>query len=153
MNNFIFLDTVLIGGDTQNTDQNSAPAANDTTATTTTTTTGVASAPAAGPLGFGGGGSSSFIMIAYIIGLVVLFYFFAIRPQKKRDKEHKETLNSIKVGDSVITSGGFYGKVVNTADEVFVVEFGTNKTVMIPIRKSEIVGKKEPNLSTTESKE
>jgi len=86
-------------------------------------------------------------MVLYILALIGLFYFFAIRPQKKKEKELTAMQNSIKLGDWVMTSSGFYGKVVDIADEVFVVEFGTNKGVRIPIRKSEIIGNKEPNLS------
>lgn len=77
--------------------------------------------------------------------------FFAIRPQKKREKELSNIQNAIKVGDWVMTSSGFYGKVVDIADQVFVVEFGMNKGVRIPIRKSEIIGNKEPNLTITAS--
>ena len=84
----------------------------------------------------------------YIVGLIALFYFFAIRPQKKREKELSNIQNSIKVGDWVMTSSGFYGKVVDIADQVFVVEFGTNKGVKIPVRKSEIIGNKEPDLTS-----
>ncbi len=102
--------------------------------------------------GFGIGG-----IVIYIIGLIALFYFFAIRPQKKREKELSNIQNSIQVGDWVMTSSGFYGKVVDVADQVFVVEFGTNKGVRIPVRKSEIIGNKEPNLTMshlgTEEKE
>ncbi len=94
---------------------------------------------AGGFMGIGG-------IALYIVGLIALFYFFAIRPQKKREKELSNIQNAIKVGDWVMTSSGFYGKVVDIADQVFVVEFGTNKGVKIPVRKSEIIGNKEPNL-------
>lgn len=97
------------------------------------------------PTGFFGSGILG--MVLYIGGLIALFYFFAIRPQKKKEKELVNMQNSIKVGDSVVTSSGFYGKVVDVTDEVFVVEFGTNKGVRIPVRKREVIDNKEPNLS------
>ncbi len=87
----------------------------------------------------------------YIVGLIALFYFFAIRPQKKKEKELVNIQSSIQTGDWVMTSSGFYGKVVDIADQVFVVEFGTNKGVRIPVRKSEIIGNKEPNLTISHS--
>ncbi len=90
-------------------------------------------------------------MIIYIVALIALFYFFAIRPQKKREKELSNIQNAINVGDWVMTSSGFYGKVVDIADQVFVVEFGTNKGVKIPVRKSEIIGNKEPNLTVSQT--
>ena len=99
------------------------------------------------------GGFGAFGLILYIIGLVALFYFFAIRPQKKREKELKTMQDGVKLGDWVMTSSGFYGKVVDITDQVFVVEFGTNKSVSIPVKKSEIMGNKEPNLTNKPSED
>ncbi len=100
-----------------------------------------------------GAGLGTIGMIVYIIGLVALFYFFAIRPQKKREKELKSMQESVKVGDWVMTSSGFYGKVVDVTEQVFIVEFGTNKSVCIPVKKSEILGNKEPNLTNKPSED
>lgn len=100
-----------------------------------------------------GAGLGTIGMIVYIIGLVALFYFFAIRPQKKREKELKTMQDSVKVGDWVMTSSGFYGKVVDVTEQVFIVEFGTNKSVCIPVKKSEILGNKEPNLTNKPSQD
>ena len=55
---------------------------------------------------------------------------------------------SIKIGDDVMTSSGFYGKVVEMNDQVITVEFGTNRGVRIPVKKSEIIGNKAPNVSS-----
>lgn len=101
----------------------------------------------------GGASLGTIGMILYIVGLVALFYFFAIRPQKKREKELKSMQDGVKVGDWVMTSSGFYGKVVDVTEQVFIVEFGTNKSVCIPVRKSEIVGNKEPNLTNKPSED
>lgn len=109
-------------------------------------TTGAASTAATGGIGAIG-------MIVYILGLVALFYFFAIRPQRKRDKELKTMQDGVKLGDWVMTSSGFYGKVVDITDQVFMVEFGTNKSVCIPVKKSEIMGNKEPNLTNKPSED
>lgn len=56
----------------------------------------------------GGGFMGSLIMIALIF---VIFYFLLILPAKKRQKKHQEMVNSIQVGDGVITAGGIVGKV------------------------------------------
>ncbi len=88
------------------------------------------------------GGIGMWGMIIYILFFVVIFYCFIIRPQRKKDKQLKEMQSSIQIGDDVVTSSGFYGKVVDLNDEVAVVEFGTNKGVRIPVRKSEIYGNK-----------
>lgn len=92
-------------------------------------------------------------MILYILGLIALFYFLAIRPQRKREKELKVMQDGIKVGDWVLTSSGFYGKVVDVTEQVVMVEFGTNKSVNIPVKKSEIIGNKEPNLTNKPSED
>ncbi len=87
-------------------------------------------------------------VILYIVALVAIFYFFAIRPSKKREKELKTMQESIKIGDDVMTSSGFYGKVTEINDQIVVVEFGTNRGIRIPVKKSEIYGNKAPNMSS-----
>ncbi|MBQ9197582.1 MAG: preprotein translocase subunit YajC [Clostridia bacterium] len=52
-----------------------------------------------------------------MILIVVVFYFFLIRPQRKKDKKVKEMLNALKVGDRVCTIGGMYGTITNIRDE------------------------------------
>ncbi len=101
----------------------------------------------------GGAGLGTIGMILYIVGLIALFWFLAIRPQRKREKELKVMQDGIKVGDWVMTSSGFYGKVVDVTEQVVMVEFGTNKSVNIPVKKSEIIGNKEPNLTNKPSED
>ena len=95
--------------------------------------------------GFGGFGTIG--MIIYVLALILIFYFLAIRPSKKREKELKEMQASIKVGDEVVTSSGFYGKVVEIGEQIITVEFGTNRGVRVPVKKSEIIGNKAPDVS------
>ena len=52
-----------------------------------------------------------------MILIFVVFWFFLIRPQRKKDKEAQEMLNSLKVGDRVCTIGGIYGTITNIRDE------------------------------------
>lgn len=94
-------------------------------------------------------GSMSWIFI-YIIVIFVAMYFMSIRPQKKKQKEHDEMINKIKPGDSVLCNTGMYGKVVDITAECYIVEFGMNKGVRVPVVKSEIALVKEPNLSNKE---
>ena len=54
---------------------------------------------------------SNFAQFIPLILIFVIFYFFLIRPQQKRVKEHKAMVQSLKRGDEVITSGGILGKV------------------------------------------
>ena len=60
--------------------------------------------------------------------LILVFYFFMIRPQRKRDKEEKEMRNSIQPGDEICTIGGFIGKVVSVKDDTVVIESSADRT-------------------------
>ena len=86
--------------------------------------------------------SSGMGMVGAIIWMVVLFgimYFLMLRPQKKEQKRLQAMLNDMEVGDSIVTTGGFYGVVIDMTDEVVIVEFGSNKNCRIPMQKSAIV--------------
>ncbi len=63
-----------------------------------------------------------------LVLIFVVFYFFLIRPQKKRDKAEKEMRDSIKVGDEISTIGGFIGKVVSIKDDTLVIESTADRT-------------------------
>ena len=91
-----------------------------------------------------GGASSILLLVGYIIFFVVLMYFIAIRPQKKQQKLLNETLASMEVGDSVLTTSGFYGVVLDITDDVVIVEFGNNKNCRIPMQKTAIVQVEKP---------
>mgnify|MGYP002648075556 FL=1 len=91
-----------------------------------------------------GGASSILLLVGYIIFFVVLMYFIAIRPQKKQQKQLNETLASMEVGDSVLTTSGFYGVVLDITDDVVIVEFGNNKNCRIPMQKTAIVQVEKP---------
>ena len=80
-------------------------------------------------------------MITMVIWMVVLFglmYFLMIRPQKKEQKRVAAMLSDMEVGDAVVTTGGFYGVVIDITDEDVIVEFGNNKNYRIPMRKAAI---------------
>jgi preprotein translocase subunit YajC len=62
------------------------------------------------------------------IGFLLIFYFFLIRPQKKKDNEIKEMRNNLHEGDEVITIGGIYGKIIRAKEDVLTLEVGSTKT-------------------------
>lgn len=68
--------------------------------------------------------------------LFVVFYFFMIRPQMKKQKEIKKFRESITVGDKVITSGGIYGKVKEIKPDSFLLEIAEN--VRVNVDKSSV---------------
>lgn len=86
-----------------------------------------------------GGAGGILMIIAYIAFFVLIMYFVAIRPQKKQQKQQQEMLSSMEKGDSVLTSSGFYGVVIDITDDSVIVEFGSNKNCRIPMQKSAIV--------------
>ena len=64
-----------------------------------------------------GGGSDPFTgLLIPMLVMVLIFYFLVIRPQQQRAKEHRELVNQVRRGDTVITSGGFIGKVTKASD-------------------------------------
>ncbi len=66
-------------------------------------------------------------MWIYLIFIIAIFYFILIRPQKKKDKEHKDMISSLKKGDQIVTIGGFYAKVVSLKDQTLTVMLGDSK--------------------------
>ncbi len=88
----------------------------------------------------------SWILI-YIVVIFVAMYFMSIRPQKKRQKELEEMRSKIKPGDSVLCNTGMYGKVVDVTAECYIIEFGMNKGIRVPVIKGEVACVKEPNLT------
>ena len=85
------------------------------------------------------GGTSLVTMILLYAVIIGIFWFFAIRPQKKQQKDHASLIATLEVGDSILTTSGFYGVVIDIADDVVVVEFGNNKNCRIPMKKDNIV--------------
>ena len=69
-----------------------------------------------------------------MILIFVIFYFMLIRPQRKKDKEAKQMLENLKVGDRICTIGGIYGTIVRIKDQVLTIEVGEQKTQMMIAR-------------------
>ena len=80
-------------------------------------------------------------MITLFLPLVVFFllmYFMVMRPQKKEQQRVKSMLAAMEVGDSVVTTSGFYGIIIDITDEDVIVEFGNNRNCRITMRKAAI---------------
>ncbi len=84
-------------------------------------------------------------LVLWIVVMGALFYFMLFRPQKKQQAETKKMLDSLETGDSVLTSSGFYGVVIDITDDTVIVEFGNNKNCRIPMQKSAITQIEKPN--------
>ena len=83
----------------------------------------------------GGNVVSLVLMYAVVIGAM---WFFLIRPQKKEQKRVQAMIAEMEVGDTVLTTSGFYGVIIDITDEDVIVEFGNNKHCRIPMQKSAI---------------
>lgn len=90
--------------------------------------------------------SSTSGMIVYLVFIIAIFYFMVIRPQSKEKKKQAELMATVAVGDSVLTSSGFYGVIIDMTDDTVIVEFGSNKNCRIPMRKDAIVQVEKPEV-------
>ncbi len=81
------------------------------------------------------------LIYAVIIGV---FWWFLMRPQKKEQKRLAQLLSELEVGDTVLTTSGFYGVIIDITDDDVIVEFGSNNC-RIPMQKSAIVQVEKPD--------
>ena len=84
----------------------------------------------------GAGGFAS--MILSLVILVAFMYFFMLRPQQKKQKKKNAMLAALEVGDTVLTTSGFYGTIIDISDDTVIVEFGSNKNCRIPMQRAAI---------------
>lgn len=96
-------------------------------------------------------GNQSVTIIVYIVFLIGIMYFLMIRPQKQEEKKKKELMSSLAVGDSVLTTAGFYGVIIDMTADTVIVEFGNNKNCRIPMQKAAIVKSEKPNFNAQDS--
>ena len=81
--------------------------------------------------GASGGAGSMLPTILMLVGMVAIFYFLIIRPQKKQEKQVAEMRNSIGVGDEIITIGGIVGTVLIIKDDKMMIETGSGSKLTI----------------------
>ena len=91
-----------------------------------------------------GAGMSGIVIIVYIVVFAALIYFMMIRPQKKERSKTANMLSNLAVGDSIMTTSGFYGVVIDISDDDIIVEFGNNKNCRIPMSKTAIAQVEKP---------
>ena len=95
-------------------------------------------------------GTSWVILIVVYAVIFGGFYMIFMRPQKKEQKRVQAMINEMEVGDTVLTTSGFYGVVVDKVDETtIIVEFGNDKHCRIPMEKSAIQAMEKANASSS----
>ncbi len=77
------------------------------------------------------GPASPLLQLAPFALILIVFYFLLVRPQQKKARETQEMLESLKVNEEIITTGGLHGKIVRLADKVLVVEIAPKVHVRI----------------------
>ncbi|MCS7005126.1 MAG: preprotein translocase subunit YajC [Cytophagales bacterium] len=68
------------------------------------------------------GGRADYSMLVLFIGMIIVMYFFTIRPQQRKAKEQKKFQDNLKKGDNVVTIGGLHGKVVGFEKDCVLIE-------------------------------
>lgn len=87
----------------------------------------------------GGGDTGSFLQALIPMVLIfAVFYFLLIRPQQKKQQEHKTMIENLKKGDGIITQGGLYGKIVGMTDQVVTLEIADK--VRVKVSRAHIAG-------------
>ena len=92
----------------------------------------------------GGQANPLFVLLMYA-ALIGAMWFFMMRPQKKEQKRLQLMLSQMEVGDTVLTTSGFYGVIIDISDDDVIVEFGNNKNCRIPMQKSAITQVEKPS--------
>ena len=82
------------------------------------------------------GGGDSFLQFLPLIIIFVVFYFLLIRPQSKKQKEHKEMISTLEVGNEVVTAGGVLGKIKEINDQY--VQLQISENVIIKVQRHTI---------------
>ncbi len=92
------------------------------------------------PSGAAGLGATLFPMAV----VMLIFYFLLIRPQKKKETEHRKFLDSLQKGQEVLTQAGFYGKIASVEDQSVMLELAPN--LKVKVLKASISGEVKPNI-------
>ena len=82
-------------------------------------------------------GEMASMLILWVV-VIALMWFLLMRPQKKEQKRVQAMLASMEVGDTALTTSGFYGVIIDITDDDVIVEFGNNKNCRIPMQKAAI---------------
>jgi preprotein translocase subunit YajC len=102
---------------------------------------------AGGTAAQGGGGLLATPLFPIILMLGVM-WFFLIRPQQKKQKEHQNMINNLKKGDRIITSGGLYGRITGITDSTLTLEIADK--VRVKVSRGHIAGLAQTTAQTTE---
>lgn len=86
----------------------------------------------------GGESQGGFLLLLIYVVIIGGMFYLLSRPQKKEQKRIQAMLSELEVGDTVLTTSGFYGIILDITEDTVIVEFGNNKNCRIPMEKSAI---------------
>ena len=93
------------------------------------------------------------MILMYLVVFGGIIYFMTIRPSRKQEAAKKALHDSMKPGDSVLTTSGFCGVIIDIMDDTVIVEFGSNRNCRIPMTKDAISAVESPDFSRTAEEE
>lgn len=91
---------------------------------------------------------STIVMLLVYAVIIGGMWFLLMRPQKKEEKRLRMMLSELAVGDTVLTTSGFYGVIIDIAEDDVIVEFGNNRNCRIPMQKAAITQVEKPNMDS-----
>ena len=112
--------------------QSVSVAAGEAAAATTTTTAAATGADSAAAAAAGTGSLISTVVM--MVAMIAIFYFLLIRPQRKKDKQVKDMLSALKVGDRICTIGGLYGTIAALKDDTVTLTMGSLQNTIVVAR-------------------
>jgi preprotein translocase subunit YajC len=79
----------------------------------------------------GEGGGFDWTIIIFLVLIFAMFYFLMIRPQRKRQKEHRQMMEELRRGDRVVTAGGIYGTIESVSEDSVVIKVESGATMRV----------------------
>ncbi len=93
----------------------------------------------------GGTGDPFMSLLVPMLLMIVIFYFLVIRPQQQRAKAHREMIEKVRRGDTVVTAGGFVGRVIRVAENSDEVEVELSDAMKVRVLKSTLMDVRAKN--------
>lgn len=88
--------------------------------------------------------SSLVSVFVWVVVFCVVIFIFMLRPQRKEEKRKNEMMAALAIGDTILTTSGFYGTVIDIDEDIVIVEFGNNRNCRIPMSRQAIAQVEKP---------
>jgi preprotein translocase subunit YajC len=98
-----------------------------------------------------GGGQGGFTAFIPLILMFVIFYFLLIRPQQKKNKDHRQMISNLRKGDKIVTSGGLHGRITGLDENTLTVEIA--EKVRVKVNRNHIAALVNPGSHAAPAKE